>query len=195
MGSLIFNFIKRAVVVPILVTAVVIAAIMFFVPDKVAQSNTTAAVSIAEINLNDYSVKDYKKLSELRSDDYVGSIECADIALPKKALVFDAESKNDISVIKGSVEPWNKGGMVIVGANTVNQFNSLHNVRKGDIFKVEFYGNKTYSYTVKKIVTGARQKELGSYLSEKTIAVAVPYNDFSDINGDSFYTVYIAKTK
>lgn len=195
MNSLFVNFIKRAIIVPLLVSCIAAALILFAGPRAVARTNAAADNSSASesLDLTGYSLKSYSSFNQLKSGDLVATIKCENILLGEKAVIFDSSDKSNIVMHKASVEPWNKGGVLFVGANTSDQFKLLHDAEIGEKFVVSFYDNDTYTYKLKRIIPCAEAKELTSYIKENRLVLCLQYNDFKDLGNSYYYQVFIAE--
>lgn len=195
MRTLLVNFIRRAIVVP-LVAAVLAAAFLIFVgPRAIAKSSVPVAETavIESVDLTGYALRSYDTFKQLKSGDFVATIKCEKIAFGEKAVVYDSSEKSNIVMHKLSTEPWNNGGVMFIGANTSEQFKDLHNAKAGDKFVVSFYDNETYTYKLKKIIPSADAKELTSYIKDNTLVLCLQYNDFKDLGNKYFYQVFIAE--
>ncbi len=192
MASLLFNFFKRAIIVPVIVTAIVLGAIYMIVP-KYVNEEQTRPVSVNErIDLSQYSVKEYNSFKQLKAGDYVGAISCENIDLGKTAVLYLSENDNGVYVDSPSAEPWNGGSVVIIGNDVNRQFGKFYNSKNGDKIELEFYSGDTYTYKIQKKVVGVTKKDISKYMNGESLILAVPYNDFSNLDGSFFYTLYIA---
>lgn len=196
MDSLFLNFLKRAFLVPILVAALAAGAITVAVPVLAAHSTRIeAAEKTAEqsVDITKYTLHSYKNFKELAEGNLVGTIRCENISLGQKAIIYSKAEKSNIVLNKASVEPWKKGGVLLVGSNTSEQFKVLHNAKKGDVFTVSFYDNDEYRYKLKKQYNSVQEKDLTSYIAKDTLVLCVPYNDFTDLGNAFYYRVYVAE--
>lgn len=193
MNSWTSNFVKRALVIPGIITVVIIAIILLIVPKMISDSNHKEADSVEVIDLSQFNVKEYETISELKRDGYVGSFSCSDVSLEDVPVVYNALESSNVSAIKGSVEPWAKKGGIVVKGITTHQMPKLDNAKIGDTIQFNYYGNNSYSYKIRRIIPAADSSELSKYLEDKTLAVAVPFNDFSNLGEKYFYTVYVAE--
>ena len=196
MDSLTVNFIKRAIIVPLIAALLTAALLVTAGPritakSEVAKNNETTQVQ--SLDLTGYSVKSYKTFKQLKSGDLAATIKCDNIGFGEKAVVFDISDKRYITMNKASSEPWNNGGVLFMGNNTSEQFKELHAAQKGDEFVVSFYDNNAYTYKLKKIIPCATAKELTSYIKDNTLVLCLQYNDFKDLGNSYYYQVYIAE--
>ncbi len=192
MASLLFNFFKRAIIVPVIVTAIVIGALYMAIPKYVNEGQARPTSVNERIDLSQYSVKEYNSFSQLKAGDYVGTIRCDNIDLGNTAVLYLSENDNGVYVESGSSEPWNGGSVLIIGNDINNQFGKFYNSEKGDKIELEFYSRDTYTYKIQNKAVGVTKKEINNYLGDGRLVLAVPFNDFSNLGGSFFYTLYIA---
>lgn len=76
MDSLKFNFVRRAFIVPVLLSAVVIAIIWFAAPKIIESSNAVSVAAVSNVNISKYSLNEYNKFSQLKSGGYVATVNC-----------------------------------------------------------------------------------------------------------------------
>ena len=193
MASLLLNFFKRAIIVPVIVTALVIGAIYAVTPHFITERKSRTSSLNDRIDLSLYSVKEYDSFKELRAGDYIGDLSCESVDLGRTAIVYKSQVNNAVYAIDGSKEPWNGGSMLIVGNDVYSQFAKLYNSKKGDKISLEFYSRETYTYKIENKVVGVTDAELKGYLTDGKLVLAVPYNDFSNLGSSFFYTLYIAR--
>ena len=193
MASLLFNFFKRAIVVPVVVTAIVIGIIYAFAPKFINEEKNRVPASNETVNLSEYDVKDYNNFDELKHGGYIGKISCKSVDIGELPVVYARQTKKAVYAIESSSEPWNGGGMLIIGYDTFEQFAKLYNSEKGDKVTLEFYSKDTYNYKIESKVTGVRENELKNFIEEDKLILAVPYNDFSNLGNSYFYTLYVAR--
>ncbi|MCR5207065.1 MAG: sortase [Eubacterium sp.] len=193
MDSLFLNFLKRAVLVPLLAAAIVAGGFMFIGTKAAAESNVEPSKPESSVNLTGYTVKSYKTFDELKQGNYVCALSCESAWEGEKAVLFSESDGNSITMSKNSVEPWNKGGVLIIGNNTDAQFKGLHNAVNGDTVEVSFYDNGSYSYTVKKVIPCAEEEKLNSFVKNNTLVLCLSYNNFTNLGNAYFYRVVIAE--
>ncbi len=191
MLSLVLNFLKRALIVPLALLLIAVAAVSAFLPRLNLASVPTAQGR--EINLSSYTLVNYKAFDSLGEDNYVGKLTSEDFDLGEIAVLKSSDNSTGVRMLKSSKEPWNGGGVILVGKNIFNQFKLLHNAKKGDTVTFEFYNNDSYNYKISKIVPNVRAKELNSYLKDNLLVMCVPYNDFGNLGDSYLYTVYVAQ--
>lgn len=194
MGSLFFNFIKRAIIVPLLAAALVSGIVILAASNAVAASeiNVSDGVSRKPLDITSYSTRDYKSFSQLKPGEFVGTVKCDAIGLSERAILFSESESSDIKMHKQSVEPWKNGGILIVGANTDEQLRAFHYAEKGDVVTISLYDNGSYDYKIKKILPCENDKTIASHIAENRLVVCLPYNDFTDLGNACFYQVFIA---
>ena len=192
MASLLFNFFKRAIVVPVVVTALVIGAIYALAPKFINETSTRVVSGNQTINLSEYHVKEYSSFKDLKSGGYIGKVSCENVDLGETPVVYLSQNEKAVYAVQGSEEPWNGGSILIIGNDVYSQFAKLYNSEKGDKVKLEFYSNDTYNYRIEKKVTGVKESEFKDYLRDEKLILAVPYNDFSNLGNSYFYTLYVA---
>ena len=157
MDSLFLNFLKRAFLVPILVAALAAGAITVAVPVLAAHSTRIEAeekTAEQSVDITKYTLHSYNNFKELAEGNLVGTIRCENISLGEKAIIYSKAEKSNIVLNKASVEPWKKGGVLLVGSNTSEQFKVLHNAKKGDVLEVTIEGEDEEEYyeKLKKLV-------------------------------------------
>ena len=192
MASLLLNFIKRAIIIPIAVTVIVIGVIYSAVPRFISEGQTRTSSLNDRIDLSLYNVKEYNSFKELNAGDYIGDLRCENIDLGSTAVVYKTESDNAVYASGVSKEPWSSGSMLIIGNDNSSQFGKFYNSKKGDKISLEFYSKETYKYKIEKKVVGVTDSELNGYVKDGKLIIAVPYNDFSNLGSSFFYTLYIA---
>ncbi len=196
MNSLVFNFIKRAVIVPVVCAALAAAVLIFAGPRAVAK---TAAVgnktsnTVKTLDITAFSAKSYEGFSELKSGDFIGSVSSEDIGFGEKAISYHAAEDGSIIMSKASKEPWNGGSLLLIGANTSDSFKPLHRCQIGDTFKVSFYNKDVYTYRLTKILPCEEEKKLSSHLGENRLLLCLQYYDFTNLGNDYFYQVFVAE--
>ena len=101
MDSLTVNFIKRAIIVPLIAALLTAALLVTAGPritakSEVAKNNETTQVQ--SLDLTGYSVKSYKTFKQLKSGDLAATIKCENIGFGEKAVVFDISDKRYITM-------------------------------------------------------------------------------------------------
>ena len=192
MASLLFNFFKRAIIVPVVVTALVIGSIYAFSPTFITEGTQRTVSTGENIDLSDYKVKEYSSFKQLKPGDYIGTVSCKSVDLGETPIVYISKNEKAVYAIDGSVEPWNGGSILIIGNDVYSQFLKLYNSEKGDKVSVNFYSGDTYNYKIEKKVAGVTESELKNYIKDGKLVLAVPYNDFSNLGTSFFYFLYIA---
>lgn len=196
MNDLKFSYIKRAVIYPLLVLAVLIITATVVVPKFIDSLPvaTDKVHAVTQYNVKDYDMfpTKYNKFSELNHNRFIGWLSSEDVALGC-AVTFDSENENSnaASLLKDSTEPWNNGCVMIIGKNSDAEFRNLHKAEIGDKIDVEFYENGTYHYQISKIEYAVARDEIADFKKKNTLIMCVPFKDFEASNG-FFYTVYIA---
>ncbi len=194
MGSLIFNFFKRALLVPAIVTGIIFAALLAYLPAISASSDNLQPNEVnGSPDLSSYSSKQYSEFSELKSEDLIGTIACEAAGLGETPVLYNSQKNTNLSLLKSSSEPWNNGSVVVYGENRGNQFSPLHRAEVGDVVDFSFYSNNSYEYEIEEIKTGLSYGEISSFSGDNTLVLAYSYNDFSDLGNSYLYTVFIAK--
>lgn len=192
MTSLLLNFLRRAILVPVLLTAVVIFSVYTVVPKYVYSGNKDEVETESVVDLSSYNTKDYASFKNLKSGDYVGTVECPSVGMNKTPIIFSEERKGVASLCKDSKDPWNKGAFAIATNDTKCEIGKLYNSKIGDEITVEFYSKGEYTYKLEKVIVGKTKKDINSYIKDSKLVICVPFNDFSDLNNSYYYTFYIA---
>lgn len=190
------GYIKKAIIFP-LSTVVVLAIIAtIIVPSLITKipTATDATRGVKEYNADDYYLVNYDNFEDLRLNNFVGWLSSDDIALGC-AVTYKSEDENTTasSLLEYSEEPWNNGTIVIIGDNTDREFRNLHKANFNDTFTIEFHKHDTYTYAIKDIVPTRTKDEIKDYIDEGDAILCLPYNDFSKLGSEYFYTLYICK--
>lgn len=196
MNKLKSEYIKKAVIIPLLVLAVLILAATFIVPKFIDSLpvGTDKVHAVTQYNVEEYDLfpTEYSKFDELAHNRFVGWLSSEDVALGC-AVTYDSENEDSkaSSLIKGSTEPWNDGCVMIIGKNTDNEFRNLHKAKIGDEVEVELYKNSTYKYQISDIEYTVSHDEIKNYKNKNSLIMCLPYKNF-DKNGEYYYTVFVA---
>lgn len=191
MNSLTFNFIKRAIIVPVAVTAAFVAILAFTLPGVVARSQNSSSSSETVQQMN-YERVDYKKFSELKDNTYVGYISSSDFSLGTNVLMNSSKA-NCVSLSKDSTEPKNDGCLIIFGDNVKTQFKNLHLADTGDTVELELNGRNKYEYKIKKIIHNKTKEDISAYKKADSLIMCLSYNDFTNLGNSYLYTLYVAE--
>ena len=105
MDSLKFNFVRRAFIVPVLLSAVVIAIIWFAAPKIIESSNAVSVAAVSNVNISKYSLNEYNKFSQLKSGGYVATVNCKNPAVSCPVLYLDDIETGTAYMSKNSTEP------------------------------------------------------------------------------------------
>lgn len=196
MNKLKSEYIKKAVIIPLLVLAVLIIAATFIVPKFIDSLpvGTDKVHAVTQYNVEEYDLfpTEYSKFDELTHNRFVGWLSSEDVALGC-AVTYDSENEDSkaASLIKGSTEPWNDGCVMIIGKNTDNEFRNLHKAKIGDEVEVEFYKNNTYKYQISDIEYTVSRDEIKNYKNKNSLIMCLPYKNF-DKSGEYYYIVFVA---
>lgn len=196
MNGLKSSYIRKAIIFPTVVVIILIILATIFVPPFIARipTATDATRGVKEYNADDYYLVNYDNFEDLRLNNFVGWLSSDDIALGC-AVTYKSEDENTsaASLLEYSKEPWNKGTLVIIGDNTDAEFRNLHKANMNDTFTIEFHKHDSYTYAVKDIVPTRTKEEIKDYIDEGDAILCLPYNDFSKLGSEYFYTVYVCK--
>ena len=190
MNSLVFNFIKKGIIIPLAITALFIAGIAVVAPELGKRYQTTYPAQVSQ--QLEYEKIDYDLFKDLKSDDTIGYMSSDDISLSSNIL-FNTQKANYASLSKKSSEPWNNGCVIVFGNNVISQFKSLHNAGIGNKIDFEIYGHDKYTYKITKIVHNQTQEDIEAFKQDNTLIMCLSYNDFSNLGNSYFYTLYIAE--
>ena len=196
MGSLLLNFTKRAVIIPLIITGLIIAAVTFIAPSAIKKSEARfeGASNVAGVDLSKYSTRHYQKFSELSEDDLAGIISSDDIEIPEAAVLYDSHNILNVWLSAQSKEPWNNGGGIIIrGSNVSNQLKGIYSAKEGNRITVDFLSNGKYEYEISKVYSGVSEDEIEGYSVDNSLVIAMPYNYFTDSDNSYLYFVYVAK--
>jgi len=190
MKQLIFNFIKRALLLPALVAGLALAAVLYLGQAQVTESQSKLSPAApGTFSLAGYNETEYTKFSELADGDLVATMSGEDFGLSERAVCYDAATE-DISVETPSSEPWNSGALLVTGTDA--QLRAMYNAAVGDTLTLNFPEHGEYRYTVKQIVVGVHREELTGYMAPGTLCLASPYNDLSAAAQPNIYILFIA---
>ena len=194
MGLLVFNFIKRSLLVPALVTALVIGGLTLYGnrAASASQSKLTPTTATEELDLSGYSSSLYDSFAELNNGDLIGTISSDAIGLAPAVICYHLDNRSEVSMAEGSTAPWESGAMLLIGADTARQLRAMHNAVTGSELTLDISGKETYQYTVTQIDTGVTEAQLENYLIDGTLAVAIPYKNLSGATAPDYYIVYSA---
>ena len=196
MTSFVFNFLKRALIIPLALAAVVTVAVVALVPKYCNFNNESAgAYTVQALDLSQYEVEEYTAFSELDGGALVGGIKSDSVGFGENAIINNSSENGSIRLSKVSTEPWNNGAVVLIGKNTENGFKSLHQADVGDTLTLNCFSNGEYSYKITDIKTNLTESELEALAKENTLVAAVSYNDFSKLGESFFYTAFIAEAE
>lgn len=196
MQSLKTAYIKKALIFPLVVVAVLIVVAALTVPSIVQRlpvsTDRTQGVRTYNAKDYDYYLKEFDSFDELRLNRFVGWISSDDAALGC-ALTYNSEAEDSdaASLLPDSTEPWNNGCIMIIGDNTDLEFRNLHKASNGDIITVDFYAKDSYSYIIKDIEVNVSRNEIKNYKKDNSLILCRPYKNFAK-DGQFFYTLYIA---
>lgn len=193
MNSLFFNFVKRALIVPLLFALVAIAAVNFVVPKMVESSNAVSYTTAAKIDISKYQLAEFDSFSKLEKGNYVATVSSEEIGLNCAAAYNSSEIVDTVNLLKISTEPWNNGSIAIIGKNLTTEFKYLHNAIAGTEVTVDFYRNSTYTYKINKIIYDASQGDIKKHMAPDTLVMALPYVDFESSDDKPFYILYVAE--
>ena len=191
MKSLRLTFFVRGILIPILFTVAVIAAIS--ITEPVIESRSQTVYSGSGSKQGSYEKTQYELFKELDADSPIGYITSEDFELSANVL-YKTTKANSTSLSKASTEPWNGGCVVVFGNNTKSQFKALHSAGIGDTVKFEFYNHDKYAYRINRIKHNMTESDIKELNEENTLVMCLSYNDFSDLGNSYFYTVYVAET-
>ena len=195
MRALAFNFVRRAIIVPVVVTALLLAVLMYMAPRQIAQSAANVnTVYAGGVSLASFNTVDYDSFSALTEDAFVGTLSCEALEMPAVAVLNGTQNNANIGMAENSAEPWgSNSGILLIGMNTVNQLKYLHSAAVGNEFTFSFYGNGNYRYAVERVVPNCAEDDLDAYCEEGTLVLCLPYNDVSSEDAPALYLVCVAR--
>lgn len=196
MDSLKFNFVRRAFIVPVILSVVVIAVIWFAAPKFIDASNAVSVSAASDVDISKYQLREYENFSQLKSGDYVATITCKNSAVSCPALYLDDIETGTAYMSKSSSEPWNNGTVAFVGDNFESEFKSLHSSNVGDEIYVNFYKHGTFTYKITQISANKKLTDLKQYEKQKNkLVLCLPYTDFESADNSSIYTFFVAQAE
>lgn len=193
MKSLFISFLKRFLLIPILVTVVVIAVIAIKVPNAVSVSNLTVSASAPDVDISVYNLVEYEKFSSLKEGDYVATVSSDEISLGCAVCYESTNDLNAVTMLKCSKEPWLGGSVVLMGENVKQKFKYLHNSTIGTEININFYKNATCKYKITSVEYNHTQEELKDCMKKADLVLCVAYKDFESPNGSNLYITYFAE--
>lgn len=197
MTSLFFNFIKRAIIYP-LIAAVLVCLLISFAVSRQAQSATDVnPVKAAAVSMDDYSPKEYNEFSQLKQGKYALTVTHGE---RQSAVLYDnVDEQNDISNLfylhPSSTEPWNNGCVKIM-SDSWYQMNNLLDIKIGDTIEGDFYysddnerDTTVYKYKVKSIMNGKTAKSIAKYDDADSLLLCTAYENIANRNQKIYYVV------
>ncbi len=193
MRSLVFNFIKRFLLVPAAITAI---AIVLLTPYLNKAADTSQArlqpAKTTALDLSGYSSSAYDSFTQLNKGDLIGTLSGEEIGLQPAAVCYDPETNTQLSMTEASTAPWEGGAMLIVGMDTAKQLRAMHHAVIGSALALDIAGKDVYRYTIERIDTGVTAEQLSTYYTDGTLAVAMPYKNLSSGTAADYYIVFSA---
>lgn len=197
MHDLKMGYIKKALIFPLVVVAVLVIVAAISVPSIIRSlpvaTDRTQAVKTYNAKDYDYYLKEYERFDDLRLNRFVGWLHSDDIALGC-AVTYNSEDEDSdaASLLPQSTEPWLNGCVMIIGDNSDIEFRNLHKATIGDEVTVDFYAKDSYTYKIKQIEVNVTKDEILDYQKEDTLILCKPYKNFEK-DGSYFYSIYIAE--
>lgn len=194
MNKILFSFIKRFIIAPLIILLAVISAVAVVMP-KIVDASQIQTVAVApEVDISSYNLSEYNSFSQLKNGDYVATISSDEISLGSAVCYISSNDVNAVHMIKASKEPWNGGSVAVIGANTVNKFKNLHNCKQGTKLEIDYYKNARCSYEIVDVLYNNTKKDIDSLMKRADLVLCVEYNDFETPDeSDAFYIAYLAK--
>lgn len=192
MNNLLFGFLKKSIIVPVVVAALIMVVTGIAVPKMITSSLTTSVVA-QEIDISAYNLKEYSKFETLEQGDYVASITADTINLNCAICYNSVKEINSAGLLKQSKEPWNKGSVAIIGENENTKFKPFHNATVGTKLSINFYKNAVCNYEITEITYNNSRKAINEQLKKNDLLLCVPYTNFDSPNGEKLYIIYSAK--
>lgn len=190
------SYIKKAIIFPVAVVAVLIIIALIAVPKIIARipTATDATRAVTTYNVDDYYLVNYDDFSDLRLNNFVGWLSSDDIALGC-AVTYKSEDEgtSSASLLERSSEPWKDGTIVIIGENSDREFRNLHKATINNEFTIEFHQHDSYTYKIKDIVATVDKDEINDYMDKGDALLCRPYNDFSQLGSTYYYTLYVCE--
>lgn len=197
MTSLLFSFIKRAIIYPLIATVLVCLLISFAVSRQAQSAADSVPVKAAQVSMDDYSPKEYNEFSELKQGKYALTITHGET---QSAVLYDnVEEQNDISNLfylhPSSTEPWNNG-CVKVMSDSWYQMNKSLDIKIGDTIEGDFYysddnesDTTVYKYKVKSIMNGKTAKSITKFDDADSLLLCTAYENIADKKQKTYYVV------
>lgn len=194
MNKILFSFIKRFIIAPLIIVVAVISAVAVVMPKLVDASQIQTVAVAPEVDISNYQLLEYDSFSELKNGDYVATISSDEISLCSAVFYVSSNDVNAVHMLKASKEPWNGGSVAIIGDNNVNEFKNLHNCKQGTKLEIDYYKNARCSYEIVDVVYNNTKKDIKSLMNRADLVLCVEYNDFETPDeSDAFYIAYLAK--
>ena len=190
------GYIKKALIFPLVVVAILVIIAALSVPGIIrglpVSTDRVQAVKTYNAKDYDYYLKEFDSFDELRLNRFVGWLSSDDVALGC-AVTYNSEDEDSdaCSLLTASTEPWNNGCVMIIGDNSDIEFRNLHKATVGDVVTVDFYAKDSYSYKIKQIEVNVTKDEIADYKANNRLILCKPYKNFEQ-DGTYFYSIYIA---
>ena len=185
-ASILINFIKRAVVVPIILTAITICGVYVFDYNESGKQSTTPKSTPV------YNVQEFEMFSQLEEGSYVGKLRSESLNFSSDITAFESVSSS-LVLNESSKEPWKNGSVILIGTSAKNQLAVFRGAKKGDKLSLEIYVNDKLEYTITDIEYGLHYEELEKLSGKDKLFVCRSYNDFSNLSKSKLYAVYSAE--
>lgn len=193
MRSLVFNFIKRFLLVPAVITAIAIVVLVPYLNKNAdASQNILKQSTSAAPDLSAYSSSAYESFSELNEGDFVGTLSGQEFGLNETAVCYEPGSNAQLSLKESSTAPWDGGAILLVGLDTANQLRAMHRAVIGSELELNLAGKDIYRYTINRVDAGVTNEQLSTYYTNGTLAVAMPYKNLSGVTAEDYYLVFSA---
>ncbi len=185
MRSMVMSFVKRAVIVPLLMAAISVAGLFIFL-------SVTSDLQEGEINNSSpvFQTVQFSKLSELSEGDYVGKLNFGEKSYD---ITYIESGSDSIVADEVSSEPWNKGAVIIEGTSAMSQLGAFRSAKAGDTVTLEFYLKGKYQYKITGVKSGLTLSDIHKSKKDNTLLICRSYNDFSSGGNSKLYAVYSAK--
>lgn len=193
MRSLVFNFIKRFLLVPAVIAVAATVLLTSYMNSAADVSlNKLKPAAVGTVNLAGYSSSAYDSFSQLNNGDLIGLLSGEEIGLGETVVCYAPEKSAQLSMAEGSTAPWESGAMLIVGVDITSQLRAMHNAVIGSELTLDVSGKDVYHYTINRIDTGVTEEQLKTYFTDGTLAVAMPYKNLSGATAADYYLVFSA---
>ena len=185
MKTIILSFIKRAVVIPLVITALCFSLIYFGIAGFTSRSDNQEKAPVQTVSFEEFSA--------LSAGDCIGRLSAGEY---ENSVMFADGYDDALFLGEYSGEPWNGGSVFIFGNSSNKQLGALRGLSKGDEVTLELFSNSTFTYKIRGVRYGLSINEVNKLSGKNKLYLCRSYYDFAGDGKSKLYAVYTAdKTK